>query len=417
MKEEYLHYIYKTKQLGNTFVTTNNQKVKIINFGYHNHNSGPDFLECKAKIDDKIWAGQIEFHVKSSDWLKHKHHNDKNYSNVILHFVFEHDMEIHSGKMILPTVELKELIDEQHFAKYQAYITSKHWIPCKNDINKTNSFIIYQQKEKALINRLKRKSDLIIAQINKYKGDTKKVFYIQLFKAFGTKVNQSSFMQLGEMFDWKIISKLNHDNFKIQAYVFGIAGFLNQQLNDIYFNELKKEYLYLKKLFNLQEMNVEQWKFSAMRPSNFPTVRLAQLCEVLSNQIKLSIDDDVFTFKKHLQIQLNPYWKIHYNFSKKGKKITPNLTSSFIDLILINVYIPYMFSLAILQDDEVKKITVFEWLNKIKSEKNSIINKWKSMDVEVKTAFDSQALIEQKNEFCSKIKCLKCSIGVYLLKK
>ncbi len=417
MKEEYLHYIYKTKQLGNTFLTTNNQKVQIINFGYHNHNSGPDFLECKAKIDDKIWAGQIEFHVKSSDWIKHNHHQDNNYNNVILHIVYEHDIEIQSGEMILPTIELKKLIDHNHYLKYHSYVTSKHWVACINDFKKVDDFIIYQQKEKALINRLKRKSGLIIDQINKYKGDQKKVFYIQLFKAFGTKVNQQPFMQLGELFDWRIINKLNHNKNKIQAYLFGLAGFLNQQLNDEYFNELKKEYLYLKQLFNLQEMNVKQWKFSAMRPPNFPTVRLAQLSEVLSNQIKLSIDDDVFTFKKHLQIQLSSYWKIHYNFSKKGKKTTPNLTTSFIDLILINVYIPYMFSLAILQDDEEKKSTIFEWLNKIKPEKNSIITKWKSIGIDVKTAFDSQALIEQKNEFCSKIKCLKCSIGIDLLKK
>ncbi len=417
MQEAYLHYAFKTKLLGNKFITTNNQQVEVVKFGYHNHNAGPDFLECQAKIDDKIWAGQIEFHVKSSDWLKHNHHKDKNYNNVILHFVFEHDTEIKSGQLTLPTVELKSLINQNHYNKYQSYITSKHWVACQNDIKKIDEFIIYQQKEKALINRLQRKSSQIIDLINVNNGDRKKVFFIQLFKAFGTKVNQQAFQQLGYLFDWRIIAKLNFDNFKIQAYVFGLAGFLNQDIDDEYFLNLKNEFQYLKQLFKFKEMNLSHWKFSTMRPSNFPTVRLAQLCEVLSNQINLSVNDDIDEFKNHLKINLNDYWKQHYNFNKIGKKTTPNLTPSFIDLILINVYIPYVFSLAILADDENKKLTTYEWLEQIKPEKNSIIRQWKSMDIEVKSAFDSQALIEQKNEFCKHHKCLKCNIGVNLLKK
>jgi hypothetical protein len=416
MKEEYLHHIFKTKQLGNNFTTTNGERVEIINFGKHNYNSGPDFLECKIKIDDKIWAGQIEFHVKSSDWFKHNHQNDENFNNVILHIVFEYDMNIQSGQMILPTVEIKELINQNHYKKYQNYILSKNWIACQNDLHKIDNFIIYQQKEKAILNRLERKSNHIIELINQFNGDKQKVFFIQLFKAFGTKVNQQAFERLGDLFDWRVPFKLNFESLKIQAYVFGLAGFLDQDIDDVYFLELKNEFRFINQKFQLKKMSINEWKFSNMRPANFPTVRLAQLSQLLVNQNLLSDLHQFESFKNQFNIQLNDYWKIHYNFGKQGKKLTPNITKSFTDLILINVYIPYVFSLARLEDNEILKLSTFDLLELIKPENNGIINKWKKLNIKVESAFDTQALIEQKNEFCSKHKCLNCKIGYKLLR-
>ena len=416
MLEAYLHYLFKTKQLGDRFLTTNHEKVKILNFGKHNHNSGPDFIECKIQIDDKIWAGQIEFHIKSSDWLKHKHQYDENYKNVILHIVFEHDIDIQSGQMILPTVEIKELINQNHYKRYQNYISSKNWIACQNDLHKIDDFIIYQQKEKALLNRLERKSNLIIELINLFKGDKQKVFFIQLFKAFGTKVNQQPFEKLGELFDWRIPAKLNYDSLKIQAYLFGLAGFLDQDTGDDIFLNLKKEFKFIRQKFDLKKMSIKEWRFSTMRPANFPTVRLAQLSQLMVNQNLLSNIHQPKSFKNQFNIQLNDYWKTHYNFGKKGKKTTPNLTQSFIDLILINVYIPYVFSLARLEDNETQKLSSFDLLECIKPENNGIINRWKKLNVKVESAFDTQALIEQKNEFCSKHQCLNCKIGYKLLR-
>jgi len=143
---------------------------------------------------------------------------------------------------------------------------------------------------------------------------------------------------------------------------------------------------------------------------------LTQLAHLLVNQNLLSDSHQFEVFKNQFKIQLNDYWEIHYNFGKQGKKSTPNLTQAFIDLILINVYVPYVFSLARLQDNETLKLSTFELLGSIKPERNSIINKWGKLNVEVKSAFDTQALIEQKNEFCYNHQCLNCRIGYNLLK-
>ena len=416
MKEEYLHYIFRTKQLGSQFSTTDGKNVEILDFGIHNHNSGPDFLECKIRFDDKIWAGQIEFHVKSSDWLKHKHQFDSNYNNVIAHFVYEHDTEIESGGYILPTIEIKSLINESHFTKYKDFIQSKNWIACENDVLGCDDFVLYQQKEKALFNRLQRKSTLVVDLIENHQGDRKKAFIILLFKAFGTKVNQSAFEVLGTKFDWKIISKLNHDNIKIQAYLFGLAGFLAGNVEDDHFNILKEEFAYLKSLYKLSEMNKEEWKFSTMRPSNLPTVRLAQLSQMLQNELSISESLDFQKIKTLLKTELKGYWLHHYMFGRNGKIKNTGLTSSFIDLLLINVFVPYYFAIGQIESNEILKEKVLDWLNSIKPEKNAIIKKWKSLGVKSHSAFDTQGLIEQKNEFCNKNLCLQCKVGLNLLK-
>ena len=418
MKEEYLHYIFKTKQLGKQFITTNGKQLEIINFGLHNHSSGPDFLECQIKFDGKIWAGQIEFHVKSSDWFKHQHQTDTNYNNVIAHFVFEHDQEIESGKYQLPTVELKSIIDKTNYLKYQTYISSKNWVACQNEISDLDPFVIYQQKEKVLFNRLIRKSNKIVNHIELTNGDRQKVFYSILFKAFGTKINQIPFQELASRFDSKIISKLNNETLKVQAYLFGLAGFLNDDSiqDDTYFESLKTEFDYQKQLFGLTEMNLKEWKFAAVRPHNYPTVRLAQLTQILIKNIPISKKSRLNKIKDTLEFQLDEYWVNHYMFSRKGKRKNSGLTNSFKELLIINVYVPFLFSIGIIEDDLILKENALSWLEKLNPEVNGIISKWKQLGIEIKSAFDTQALIEQKNEYCSKSQCIKCKIGQDILK-
>lgn len=418
MQEEYLHYIFKTKLLGKYFVTTKGDKLEIVNFGYHNNSSGPDFLECQILLNGQLWAGQIEFHVKSSDWFKHKHQFDSNYNNVIAHFVFEHDIEIQSGQYELPTVELSECIDKVHYTKYHNYITSKNWVACENEMPLIDNFVIYQQKEKALFNRLTRKSDYLVELLQRNTGDQQKIFFSLLFKAFGSKVNQVPFEKLASKFDSKVVLKLNNNLFRVQAYLFGLAGFLNDEINveSSYFNELCAEFEYQKKMFDLTEMNIKEWKFSAVRPANYPTVRIAQLTHLLIKDNSIIKTKNSIEIINSLTIELDEYWKKHYMFGRVGKKSNGNLTKDFVNLILINVYVPFYFSIGIYEGDYELKNRALSWLESISPEKNSIIKKWKENGVEINSAFDTQALLELKHEFCDKNQCLKCRIGQKLLK-
>ena len=213
-----------------------------------------------------------------------------------------------------------------------------------------------------------------------------------------------------------MVSKLNGDPFKFQAYLFGVSGMFDQDIDDDYFLSFKKEYSFLKQQFSLKEIKYTEWKFSTMRPFNLPTVRLAQLSKVLLQAEMYSEQITLDQIKTNLTFELDQYWKTHYMFGREGKKVNPGLTKDFIDLLIINVFVPYMFAVGIIEDDQPLKSLALKWLEDTKPEKNKIILNWKEIGVNIESAFDSQALIEQKNEFCSKSLCLQCKIGQKLLK-
>jgi hypothetical protein len=416
MQEAYLHYLFKQKLLPNSYLTSKGEQIEVINRGVHNHNAGPDFLEGKIKFDGKVWAGHIEFHVKSSDWYKHNHQIDDNYNNVIVHFVYENDGPVFINNFEIPTIEIKEYVDHGHYQHYVSFRNVKDWIPCANQIQKVDPFYIFHQKEKALLNRLIRKSDDIIEDIQRYKGNQYKGFWIALGKVFGGKVNADVFAELAQKIELHHLAKLNYDQLDIEAYCFGLAGFLDSnEKRDDYFELLKEKYDYQKNLFHLQSLQAKSWKFSRMRPGSFPTIRLAQFAAILA---ETKGEYHFFETNKlnKLSIPLSPYWKKHHHFNKSSKQNHAGISPAFKALITINAFLPFLFAQGTIVNHSHLREKALEELRHVKPEYNSIIKQWKAHHVPVDNAFDSQALIEMKNEFCDHNKCLQCAIGVQLLK-
>lgn len=420
MKEEYLHYLFRFKLLGSQFKTVDGNQLEILNFGIYNTNAGPDFLEGKIKLNGQIWSGPIEFHVKSSDWFLHKHQLDKRYDNVIAHFVFEHDAEVKAGQYNLPTVELKSKIDFAHFGRYQDLAESKKTIPCQSQISEVDPFLIFQQKERALTNRIFRKSQIILEDIKRLNGDHEKAFYLSLARTFGGKVNADSFEKLVELIDLKKLQKWCEDESAIASMLFGVAGLLPNESSDNYVNELKTEFNFQKHKLNLKQLNASEWKYSRMYAHGFPTIRLAQFSELIKKKIPLSqlISCELSMKKIQVLFSVTPheFWKTHYRFETTTKIKSTNLSKDFKSLIVINTIVPFLFAIGILNDDELLKEKALNYLNEIEPEKNGVIESWANLGIESESAFDTQALIEQKNEFCSKKKCLFCTIGTKLLK-
>lgn len=420
MREDYLHYLFASKSLGNTFTTTTGLTLKIQSFGSLNPNSGPDFLNAQIQLDNNVWAGSIEFHVKSSDWFLHNHQFDKNYNNVIAHFVYEHDKEVEIGGMKIPTVELKNKIDLNHFNKYYAVENSMSPIPCAANIGGIDAFVVFQQKQRVLFSRLMRKSEIILQDLQHQKGDFEKTFYLALARCFGGKVNGQAFEQLIAKIDLHVLHKSRDYESTIPAILFGVSGLLPNRHKESYVQDLISEFEFQKHRLNLQPMSGLEFRYSKMYPSGFPTIRLAQLSEIVRNGIPvgalmagdLSFDE----IRKWFRIELADFWQTHYRFENSTKRKSTNLSPDFTELIFINAIIPFLFAMGIKTDNDRLKESCFDYLQQIKAETNGIITLWSNLGVEVKTAFDSQALIEQKNEFCSKKKCLFCTVGIQLLR-
>lgn len=421
MKEEYLHHLFITRKLGNHFTTVKGEPVQIVDFGYYNSDAGPDFLNTKIIFNDLTFSGSIEFHVKASDWYAHNHQNDLIYENVILHVVYNYDKDIKIKNCIIPAIEIRDLIDHAHYQKYCSFGEQKNEILCANFLAEIDPVFIQSQLDKVTVERLNRKSKKIIELINDKNGDVEFAFILLLAQTFGGKVNGNSFSTLVEKIGINLIRKYKHDKFKLESLFFEVSDLIPEKVNDKYICRINDEGKYLAKLHNLNKMSQSEFRFSRMNPPGMPTFKLAQFVALLINFGSIS---DFFEgkfscqqIKDRLDASASTFWKNHYNFQNATETHSTKISDSFKNLILINVLVPFLFSISNLEDKTQLKLYAINLLEQIPPESNNIIRKWREFNLNPNTAFESQAMIEQKNEYCNKKKCLFCKIGNQVLRK
>ena len=105
----------------------------------------------------------------------------------------------------------------------------------------------------------------------------------------------------------------------------------------------------------------------------------------------------------------------HYVFDKESRKSSKTIGASTVNNFIINTIVPFLFLYSIKKNKIDYREKALKLLEQIKPEKNNIINKWIECRIKVDNAFDTQALIELKNEYCSRKRCLECRIGHSLL--
>jgi len=422
MKEDFLHYVWQFSQFnGADLKTTTKEKIQIIKPGLMNNNAGPDFLQAQIFIDEVKWIGNVEVHLKSSDWYIHKHEQDKNYDAVILHVVYEDDVTVFAkNNKPLPTLELKGKIPDDLIQRYKALLNSKNKIPCANQIHLVDDFVMNNWLERLYIQRLEHKSVLIEKLLQENHKDYEAVLFQLLAKNFGLKVNAEVFLALAKRIDFSVFRKEWFNVDKLSALLFGEAGFLNEEIENDYYQYLKKEYEYQKIKYKLTGERKNQFQFFRIRPNNFPTIRIAQLVALyVKNQglfSKIMNLKKVEDFYGVFKIEIPEFWKTHYTFEKESKKSSKGFTKPFINLLLINTIIPLKYVHAKFKFNN-NEFDYLKLLTQLPKESNSIISNFHDLELSINNAFDSQSLLELNNSFCAKKRCLHCSVGTFLLKK
>lgn len=420
MKEDFLHYIWSTKKFNYfSLKTVCNKELSIINSGSYTTEAGADFQNAHIYLDQLHWYGNVEIHTKSSEWYNHNHHTDFRYNNVILHVVWEHDIDIFTpNNVIIPTLELKSYIDEQVNEAYMNLNTTKNWILCENSIHIVPNQVIYEWKQKLVLEKFEQKANEINHLLSQTNNDWEATLFYTLAKNFGLNTNGIYFLEITKSVGFNVFRKEMSDLKNIEALFFGMGRLLNENFEDAYALELKQRWEYLKVKHQLDKLWEGHLNFFQHRPDNFPTIRLAQMAMLLYTKPRL-FDDFIKTtslndFYKLLQINVSDYWRWHYTFDKKSTEKDKKLSKNFIDLLIINTLLPfkYVFN-KFLEKDSFKEITSL--LSEIKPEKNTIIDRFNELGVLSKNALDSQALLRLKKEYCSEKRCLQCQIGNFLL--
>jgi len=422
VREDFLHYIWRYKLFSLTELKTVNNKSVIINkVGEVNTNAGPDFFNAQLKINNQLWAGNVEIHIKSSDWYVHGHEKDENYDSIVLHVVWKNDVSVYrKDNSVIPTLELYDIVDEKLLENYNSLFSkNQKWINCENNISTVDKFKINNWLERLYFERLEQKALIIADLLKQSNNDWEAVLFKLLAKNFGLKINSNAFFNLANTIDFSIIRKESHDLEVIEALFFGQAGLLEEQIEDSYYLFLKNEYSYLYKKHKLKASLKNQMSFFRLRPSNFPTIRLAQFAKLYNQHqnlfSKLIEISKLEEFYDLFEVSASSFWDTHYTFKTTSKKQKKKLTKSFVDLLLINTIIPLKF-IYLKHMGKLDEESIIKLINKIKPEKNTIINKFNSLNIKSKSALDTQSLLQLKNEYCSKQRCLQCRIGVSLLK-
>lgn len=421
MDESFLHYLWLYQLFDKENIcTVSGERLAIVHQGTINEDAGPDFFNAKIKIGDTLWVGNIEIHQKSSDWKKHQHHKDNAYDSTILHVVAENDVDVfRKNNTIIPAFILP--IDERYINNYYKLTNNIVFPACKPYLKQIKEFAINSQINRATIERLERKTQNINQLLIERKHDWSSVLYILISKYLGSVTNKEPFEMLAKNLPLKYLSKHKNNLFQIEALLFGTAGFLtNGETEDKYYLELQKEWQFLSKKFNIKSLPLSIWKFSKLRPFNFPTIRIAQLAVLIHHSShlfsKLLEAESIDEIRLLFAIKASEYWDTHYTFKTQSRYRNKVLGTQIISILILNVVVPIVFAYGKHIADNDYKNKAIIWLESLPAEKNKITKKYMEAGFTVANAFYSQGLLTLYENYCKRINCLNCSIGHQIIK-
>lgn len=418
MTERLLQFIWQFQYMNTADLRTSQlQTVQIVNRGQYNTNQGPDFLNGKIRIDNTTWAGNIELHINSSDWKLHNHSQDKNYHNIILHVVWNDDIDL---QLPFPTLELKNRVSKILLRKYEELMLDRQFIPCENHLKHIDPLIIVKWKERLLIERLQHRSVHIEALLLKNNQHWEETFWWMLARNMGCNINGDAFEKMAESIPIQLLARHRNQLLQIEALLMGQAGLLESKFEESYPIMLQKEYYFLQRKYKLKKIPHAVF-FLRMRPANFPTIRLAQLAAMIqqSHQLfdQLKDIEECTEAEKLFMVTANDYWHYHYRFDELTIYKRKSLGKAMAQNIMINTVIPVLYTYGYFNNNVHVKNKAIRWMEKLTAEKNNITRGFEKLLIENKSAFDSQALIQLKKEYCDKKNCLTCAIGNSILKQ
>lgn len=425
--EKLLHYAWGHKMFPlHPLLTDAGESVDVIDPGLLNNDAGPDFFNAKIKLDGMLWVGNVELHLRASDWYRHGHDHDAAYNNVILHVCSDIDCEVRTQDgRVLPQLQFS--VPQEVVDNYEELLAEQKFPPCYRVIPSVPEVVVHSWLAALTAERFESKTQRIEATLTASGGDWERTAFVTLARGFGFGINAEAFDEWGHTVDLHAAAKHRDDALQVEAIFMGQAGLLDNEIvpeahRDDYFLRLQNEYNYLAHKFSLRAMDGRHWRFLRLRPQNFPYVRLAQLttlfCDRRTGFMRLVEATDVKTLRALLAVGVTDYWQTHYSFSGKPSAAhSKQLRDASLDLLIINTVAPLFFAYGrhALKDELCD--FALELLETTKAEQNFITRSWAAAGIRARSAADSQALIHLRRNYCDPKDCLRCRFGAAYLKQ
>ena len=419
--EQLMQYIWQHKLWRSEDMHTNDGRlVRVLDQGLLNTDAGPDFFNAKVEIDGQMWVGNVEIHVRASDWKRHGHDHDNAYDSVVLHVVDKDDAPVFrsNGERIPQLVlQVSPLFD----SSYRQLVNSKLELPCASVIASVPRLTITEWIERLAFERLHSKVQRVRDLLDMYHGSWEDVCYVTVARNLGFGINNDAFERLARRTPLRLLHKHSDSLMQIEALLFGQAGMLDPTATgtDAYYQHLCSEYAFLANKFSLRPMEPESWKLFRIRPQNFPYRRIAMLAQYISGSFRLMAQildaNGEKELRKLFEVELTGYWSNHYSFGKPQEKPSLALSNRSIDIVLINTVAPLYYAYGEITGDYALTDKAISLLESLSPEKNSIVDSFVRAGIECDSALTSQALIELRHSYCDARKCIYCKIGHRLL--
>lgn len=415
--ERLMQYVWQHRLWPRTHLhTVDGRPVQILDPGRLNTDAGPDFFNAKVIIDGHKWAGDIEIHVRASDWHRHGHDNDPAYDSVILHVVDRDDAPIcRSNGEIIPQMQMACTAD--FYQKYALLVDrADRDLPCAGTLGRLSSLHLHDWLDSLLFERLHAKAERIESWLELTQADWESAAYIIIARGLGFGINGDPFERLAIATPLRFIARHCDSLFTIEALLFGQSGLLESApATDHYAAALKKEYSFMAHKFGLRPPQSPGWKMARMRPQNFPHRRIATLAALLHRTTRLaSAMLDVTTMDQAVElfgVDLDGYWKDHYSFGPASRPSTARLSKASIATLVINAVAPLQFAYGMSRSIDAMADNAVDLLQRTPAENNRIVELFRQAGIKTPSAAVTQSLIQLRRNYCETRKCLYCRIG------
>lgn len=421
--EEFLHFLWRTRRFEQAELrTTHGEAIEIIDQGRYNEHAGPDFLLARIKIGDQQWAGQVELHVKASDWLAHKHAHDPAYQNVILHVVWEEDRPIYlADGSRLPCLELKNRTPTHLFARYRQLQQSRLKVPCTSRLAEVSALVRNAWLDRMLAERLEQKAEQLKILWEDAHFDWEQTLRISIARAMGLPANADALQELMRHLPHTLVARYRSVCEHVEALFFGQAGLLEGHFKDAWPRMLQREYRFLAKKHGLSPMSAACWKWSRMRPPSFPSLRIAQLA-TLSQKYSQWFSafrqmESVSEVAAFFDCKPSAYWSKHHHWQRPSARDFSRPGKSLVQRVVVNALAPFFFFYGGQTKELNYKEQALNWLSQLPPESNQVVRRWRDFGWRIDSAEHSQAVIHLERAYCERRKCLDCAIGHVLLKR
>lgn len=401
--------------------TVDGRRLTVVSQGRLNTDAGPDFFNATVVIDGQTWVGNVEIHVKASDWYRHHHDTDPVYESVILHVVQENDAQIRrKDGSVIPQTILKCTPQAAQRCN-RLLLDAANSLPCKATIAATPQIYRTDWLTALAMERLYRKSERILQLVKDTAGHWEGAAYITLARGLGFGLNSEPFELLAKSMPLQFLNKHADELLSVEALLFGQADLIPSPdaSETSYVTRLRQEYAFMANKFQLRQPH-PAWKMSRTRPQNFPHRRIALLAELIHRGFyivgRICDSNSPEELRKIFNLELQGFWSTHFTFNNNAPACRATaLSRDSLDTLLINVAIPLMHARHMtLQDFRGMEHSV-ELLQSLTAENNSITRLFAGAGLRCTDAFTSQAIIELRREYCEKSKCIYCRFGHRML--